>query len=242
MPIGVYIRKPNIRYGSTGKHWTMSEDAKQKISDSVKNQWMNGGRKGHNCSEETKEKMSKIAKERGFGKWIKGIHIGKKLPEEQKRKISETRLKRKERLGYLNSPETRKKISEALKGKPHPKRGGYKHTIEARRKMSEDRKGEKSYLWQGGITPINAEIRNGIEFRLWREAVFARDNWTCQKCEVRGIKLHPHHILNFAQYPELRFAIDNGITLCGDCHREFHRIYGVKNNTKEQLEEFLTNN
>ena len=78
-----------------------------------------------------------------------------------------------------------------------------------------------------------------IDFRLWREAVFARDNWICQKYGLRGGKLHPHHIQNFAQYPELRFAIDNGITLSEKAHKEFHKKYGIKNNTKGQLEEFL---
>ena len=111
--------------------------------------------------------------------------------------------------------------------------------IKLRKKISEALKGKKSYLWKGGINSINNTIRKGIEFRLWREAVFARDNWTCEKCKIKGGKLHPHHILNFAQYPELRFAIDNGITLCADCHRKFHKKYGVKNNTREQLLEFL---
>lgn len=31
----------------------------------------------------------------------------------------------------------------------------------------------------------------------------------------------------------------NGITLSKKAHKEFHHIYGTKNNTKEQLIEFL---
>ena len=74
--------------------------------------------------------------------------------------------------------------------------------------------------------------------RLWREAVFARDNWTCQKTKIRGDELIAHHIQNFSDFPELRFAIDNGITFSKEAHFEFHKIYGYKNNTKEQVDEF----
>jgi len=54
------------------------------------------------------------------------------------------------------------------------------------------------------------------------EKVFKRDNWICQKCGQKGGKLHPHHIKHFADYPELRFEVDNGITLCRDCHKTKH--------------------
>jgi len=145
--------------------------------------------------------------------------------------------------GKKRTKETRKKLSEAHKGiRPWARGKHWKMSEEGRKKNSEAHKGKKSYLWRGGITPINAKIRNGIEFRLWREAVFARDNWTCQKCKERGLYLHSHHILNFATYLELRFAIDNGITLCKKCHREFHKIYGKKKNTKEQMATYLAEN
>ena len=103
-------------------------------------------------------------------------------------------------------------------------------------------KGEKNWNWKGGITPENHKIRNSIEYRLWREAVFARDNWICQKSGEKGGKLVAHHINNFCSYPELRFAIDNGITLSEKAHRQFHKKYNIRYNTQEQLEEFLNGN
>jgi len=102
-------------------------------------------------------------------------------------------------------------------------------------------KGSQNPSWKGGIASENKKIRASIEYRLWREAVFARDNYTCQKYGIRGGKLHPHHIKNFSDYPELRFAIDNGITLSKKAHNEFHKIYGRENNNEKQLKEFLSN-
>ena len=75
----------------------------------------------------------------------------------------------------------------------------------------------------GNLTSEHKRIRNSIEYRLWREAVFARNNWTCQKCNMKGGYLHPHHIKSFAKFPELRLAIDNGLTTCIKCHKEIHK-------------------
>jgi len=110
--------------------------------------------------------------------------------------------------------------------------------LKVRKRLSAGQKGERGSNWKGGTSPINKTIRHGIEFRLWREAVFTRDDYTCQKCGARGVYLHPHHILNFAQHEELRFAIDNGITFCKDCHNDFHSLFGKANNNQEQIIKF----
>lgn len=81
------------------------------------------------------------------------------------------------------------------------------------------RRGADNPAWKGGVTPENTKIRHSVEYRLWREAVFARDNFTCLECGVRGGELNADHVKPFALYPELRFAIDNGRTLCVPCHR-----------------------
>lgn len=95
--------------------------------------------------------------------------------------------------------------------------------------------GERCNHWKGGTT----KDRQTLKYYLWRKSVWEKDNFTCQKTGIIGKKLHAHHIQNFAQYPELRFAIDNGITLSEKAHREFHKIYGRTNNTKEQIIGFL---
>jgi hypothetical protein len=105
--------------------------------------------------------------------------------------------------------------------------------------QSKNRIGDKSANWKGGVTPEHQKIRTSIEYDLWRNAVLARDNYTCQKTGVRGGKLVAHHINNFAKFPELRTSIENGVTFSEKAHKDFHKKYGIKNNTKEQLEEFI---
>lgn len=100
---------------------------------------------------------------------------------------------------------------------------------------------EKHWNWQGGITPINNKIRGSLEYKLWQDSVFSRDNYRCKNCNEYRIKqLVAHHILNFSNHVELRLAIDNGVTLCRLCHKEFHKKYSKKNNSLEQLTQFLT--
>lgn len=103
--------------------------------------------------------------------------------------------------------------------------------------------GEHHYNWKGGITPKNVRIRNSPEAKKWRMDVFFRDNFTCQKCNKKGNKLNAHHLYNFSSHKELRNEVSNGITLCESCHRtgedSFHKRYGYRNNTPEQIKEFL---
>ena len=61
------------------------------------------------------------------------------------------------------------------------------------------------------------------KYNDWRKAVYDRDGYTCQCCGKVGGRLNAHHIKSFAEYPELRFDVDNGITLCDRCHRNIHK-------------------
>jgi len=162
------------------------------------------------------------------GIYIRTIKIKKALSDSHKGKLPGN-------LAILHSKEVREKIKKSLKGRVSPNKNkilSEKHrkniglgnknkvrSVEYRENLSKKYKGKNSYLWRGGITPINKSIRQSLEYRLWRESVFKRDNWTCVFCGKRGGKLESDHIKPFAFYPELRFAIDNGRTLCEDCHK-----------------------
>ena len=83
--------------------------------------------------------------------------------------------------------------------------------------------GDKCPSWKGGITPINMKIRSSDKYKEWRTAIFKRDNYICQNCGTKSSKGHTifleaHHLKSFSNYPELRFEISNGITLCKTCH------------------------
>lgn len=103
---------------------------------------------------------------------------------------------------------------------------------------------ENSHLWKGGVTPLIKQIRQSSKYSKWRKQVFERDNYTCQHCLKKGSKLQAHHIENFSSNIDLRFHIDNGITLCKECHfpifqGSFHNLYGSTNNNREQIEEYI---
>lgn len=137
------------------------------------------------------------------------------------KKLSKSHIEnlKKSHLGHKHSEETRKKMSEAHKG--------IIFSPEHRKNLSSSQKGENNNFWKGGVYPENLKIRGLVEYKLWRESVFKRDNFTCQECKQVGGKLNADHIKPFSLYPELRFAIDNGRTLCVPCHKKTD-TYGWK--------------
>lgn len=126
-------------------------------------------------------------------------------------------------------------IAKALTGKKLSKehieslrkaQTGSKKSVATRIKMSKAHSGDKTNFWKGGISEINRterqQIMSTIEYKLWRESVFIRDDYTCVFCGQRGGDLQADHIKEFQEFPELRLALDNGRTLCVACHRAVH--------------------
>jgi acetyltransferase-like isoleucine patch superfamily enzyme len=100
--------------------------------------------------------------------------------------------------------------NKGTKGLAKPNSGSFKR--------NDIRNGKNHHSWKGGITSENEKIRKSSQYKEWRLQVFGRDNYTCRACGERGIYLEAHHIKPFAEYPELRFEVNNGLTLCRKCH------------------------
>lgn len=77
---------------------------------------------------------------------------------------------------------------------------------------------ENHYLWAGGQNE-----RVNPEYLQWRKLVLNRDKGYCRLCHGQD-RLEAHHIKRFTLYPDLRWEVDNGVTLCRNCHVKFrHR-------------------
>jgi len=88
--------------------------------------------------------------------------------------------------------------------------------------LSSSRTGENAAHWQGGLTAINRRGRTTKAYYEWRAAVLTRDGNRCQNCNWTEPHMHVHHIKSYAYHPELRYDVDNGVTLCRECHEREH--------------------
>jgi 5-methylcytosine-specific restriction endonuclease McrA len=99
--------------------------------------------------------------------------------------------------------------------------------------------GPNHWNWKGGVVPWNQRDRTKPQYAAWREAVLLRDGRACQVCGDASGVLAVHHLESYATNLDLRLSVDNGITLCKDCHWDFHAKYGKRDNTKQQFVEYL---
>lgn len=105
---------------------------------------------------------------------------------------------------------------------------GKYHTQETKQKLRETQRkaalrGPDSPHWKGGASDRRKAEQISFQYRDWRTLVFTRDSYTCQSCgDDRGGNLQCHHIKAWANYPDLRYEVSNGVTLCRDCHERVH--------------------
>jgi hypothetical protein len=83
-------------------------------------------------------------------------------------------------------------------------------------------------------------IKSSKKAIKWRLKVYKRDNFTCQCCgDKTSDNLNAHHLEGWHWCKELRFEVSNGVTLCKDCHKLFHKQHTMMWNTSEQFYQFL---
>lgn len=189
-----------------GKNGCFGEQTLKKMSSSLKGR--KAWNKGKAWSLETRRKMSEAGKRKVFTKQHR-VNISRG------------------NLGKKHSKEWNDNVAKAIKGKTNPP------------------KGEKHYNWKGGITPVTTKIRESTEYARWRQSVFERDQYTCVICGRESCLLHADHRKPFSFYvDEIRLSIgpgdlyenamayeplwdiENGRTLCEECHRKTDTFAG----------------
>ena len=154
--------------------------------------------------------------------------LNKTRPQKTKEKL------RLANLGKHHSLETKKKMSKAHSGKNNHFYGK-RHSSESIRKIRDsnfrnprrywlnkkrvEMSGDKHPNWQGGITPLNKKMRYCYEGKQWRKRVLERDKNMCVLCGSKE-NLEVDHIKPFSLFPEFKYKVENGRTLCRSCHRK----------------------
>lgn len=155
----------------------------------------------------------------------------------------------KSKIGKKHSYEHRLNQSKgsAWKGKKRPP-----FSQEWKDNLSKSHKGlwsgEKNYFYGkkfiGSLNPkwkldrstlAQKQLRNDSAYKEWRMSVYTRDKFKCaMSCEECSGKIEAHHILRWSEYPELRYSVQNGITLCTKHHPK-------KKKDEEQLSPYFQN-
>lgn len=118
---------------------------------------------------------------------------------------------REKHKGPSHNDPNRNSSGQFIKGAQRPK-----EWIEIQRLKTA---GELNSSWKGGVTQTNEKIRKSNEYSNWRKSIFIRDNFTCVRCKKTGVVLNADHFLPFARYPTEQLHLENGRTLCVECHR-----------------------
>lgn len=137
-------------------------------------------------------KVGKVSNAKGKT-WKMPFGFGAESSKKRKKEWS-TGIRKK---GWKLSEESKINIGNAARGRPSHMLG---------------RTGELHHNWKGGISR-NVHSLSEPKYKKWRMNVFTRDKFRCKICKTK-IGLQAHHILRWADFPELRYDINNGITLC----------------------------
>lgn len=135
---------------------------------------------------------------------------------------------------WENDTKTREKVIKKMQSK------------EYKEKQRIAKTGERNGMWNSELTEKERErqkrhARRYPGYQDFRKSVYERDEYTCQVCsDDTGGNLVVHHLNGFHWDENGRTDVNNGVTLCNDCHKEFHSIYGYGDNNFFQFSQFQT--
>ena len=120
----------------------------------------------------------------------------------------------------------------------------WKHTPQYCAKLSASRIGNANPMYAHG--EYSGQKRRGLTQpqKVWRKAIFTRDQYTCQLCGAHNgsgitVNLNAHHICPWALFPKKRYELSNGITLCLACHNKVHTLYRADIPVKADVHYYL---
>lgn len=200
-----YINSPEsrekMRQSALGRKMTEADKIKMRLAKLGKPRAGNPENWKHTNESKEKNRISHLGKVT-WNKGIKGTAGFALYPEIRYKGPAWNK-------GIKYSEEYKKRLSKAHIGK--------KHSDEWKKNMSERMKGEKHPMWIHDRTKLQTNHKERHSYRNsdWVKQVKKRDNKTCKinNKECNG-RLEAHHILPWRDYPELRYDINNGITLC----------------------------
>ncbi|MGM0836046.1 MAG: HNH endonuclease [Bacillota bacterium] len=107
-------------------------------------------------------------------------------------------------------------------------------------------RGENNWRWDSNLSDQERESNKSRasfpEQKQWKLAVYKRDGFSCRSCgSSESNTLRAHHLDSYNWCTEKRTDVNNGVTLCEDCHVDFHGKYGYGDNTRGQYEEWIRN-
>jgi hypothetical protein len=151
--------------------------------------WNKGQRSLTHHSQEHKDKISRS-------------RMGHEVSHETRLKMSARKKEKFLKFGFINTPETRTKVSATLTGRQNPQHSAFM-------------KGKRYAYIDDRTTLSERKERNSPACKNWRTSVYRRDGFKCRIADGHcSGKIEAHHILGWRDYPELRYQSNNGITLC----------------------------
>jgi len=157
--------------------------------------------------------------------WNKGLNVSGMSGHKQSEYQKSVMRKRNLNDNPSKRPEVREKMRLAKIGKPGNTAGKTWKISKEKLKNFGKIKGSDHPNWKGGKTKYYKHSTQTRAYAEWREEVFKQDDYICQICNKKGVYLHPHHIKGWTKYPQLRYEINNGLTLCKSCHIAYHGLH-----------------